>query len=302
MDEIKITIVTPTYNRAYILPQLYKSLISQTDHNFIWFVVVDGSTDGTKELFEIWISERIAFKIVYRKIENGGKPRAINWAIPQLVTPFIFIVDSDDYLTNDAIAFLNRKIIEFQNNPNLIGIGVLRGDMQLIPKKEPIFKSGEYVDATNLERAKYGLDFDANELYKCSILEEFPFETWPGEKFVPEAVSLNKIALQGYALRWYNKVLVISDYLNDGMTKGAWGLIKNNPMGYAIAYNESLLYPNKTFRDKIRAVIQFLALIILAKNPAYILKSHNLILSLFLLPIGLLLSIRRYYQLQKLCI
>ena len=34
-----ITIFTPTYNRGYILPQLYNSLCKQTNNNFEWVVV-----------------------------------------------------------------------------------------------------------------------------------------------------------------------------------------------------------------------------------------------------------------------
>ncbi|WP_322874770.1 glycosyltransferase family 2 protein, partial [Aeromonas veronii] len=45
-----ITIMTPTYNRAYVLPRLYDSLCQQTRRDFEWLVIDDGSTDGTAEL------------------------------------------------------------------------------------------------------------------------------------------------------------------------------------------------------------------------------------------------------------
>ena len=38
-----ITIMTPTYNRAYTLPQLYDSLCKQTSYDFEWVVIDDGS-------------------------------------------------------------------------------------------------------------------------------------------------------------------------------------------------------------------------------------------------------------------
>ena len=52
-----ITIFTPTYNRAYRLPNLYKSLQEQTCKDFEWLVVDDGSTDNTSKLFEQWQAE-----------------------------------------------------------------------------------------------------------------------------------------------------------------------------------------------------------------------------------------------------
>ena len=42
-----ITILTPTYNRENNLPKLYESLVKQTDKNFEWLVIDDGSTDGS---------------------------------------------------------------------------------------------------------------------------------------------------------------------------------------------------------------------------------------------------------------
>ena len=41
-----ITIFTPTYNRAYILPKLYESLKAQTVKDFEWLIVDDGSSDS----------------------------------------------------------------------------------------------------------------------------------------------------------------------------------------------------------------------------------------------------------------
>ena len=77
----------------------------------------------------------------------------------------------------------------------------MQGDKFRQAKHIPKIGDGEFVDATNLERKKYELNYDANELYKTSILKQYPFEVWRKEKFVPEAVSLNKIALKGYNLR-----------------------------------------------------------------------------------------------------
>ena len=52
-----ITIFTPCYNRASLLPQLYASLVSQSSHNFEWVIVDDGSTDNSKQVIEQFILE-----------------------------------------------------------------------------------------------------------------------------------------------------------------------------------------------------------------------------------------------------
>ena len=57
MKENKITVFTPTYNRAYILKNLYESLMRQTVQKFEWLIVDDGSTDETADLVATWQKE-----------------------------------------------------------------------------------------------------------------------------------------------------------------------------------------------------------------------------------------------------
>ena len=71
MDKL-ITVLTATYNRANLLPDLYKSLQEQTCKNFDWVIIDDGSSDGTKELVKEWIKKTIDFEIRYFYVENGG--------------------------------------------------------------------------------------------------------------------------------------------------------------------------------------------------------------------------------------
>ena len=99
----KITVFTPTYNRAYILENLYRSLQRQSFTDFEWLVVDDGSSDGTKALLERWQKEDNPFPIRYCYKENGGKCRAINYGLKLAQGELFFTVDSDDYLTDDAL-------------------------------------------------------------------------------------------------------------------------------------------------------------------------------------------------------
>ena len=42
-----LTIFTPTYNRGYLLHDLYRSLVEQTNKEFEWLIIDDESTDNT---------------------------------------------------------------------------------------------------------------------------------------------------------------------------------------------------------------------------------------------------------------
>lgn len=292
---MKITIFTPTYNRAYILPQLYQSLLRQSFYDFEWMVMDDGSTDGTETLVKKWSEDTAQFNIRYFKTANGGKPRAINQAMRLIETPYVFILDSDDYLTDDAVIFLLDKIKEIPNEKEFFGIGVMRGNSQNFPLGNPLFSNSDFIDATNLERTEYGLNFDCNELYKVEILKKFPFIVWEGELFSPEEIVLNEIALQGYKIRWYNKVGVISEYLDDGLTKNAFDLIKKNPMGYAMLFNHKLKH-KKTFKEKFVSAYLMVCYSILGKNLSYLSESNNIFYTILAFPMGMITALRRSIQ------
>ncbi len=291
-----ITVFTPTYNRAYKLPTLYESLKRQTCKDFEWLVIDDGSTDNTEMLVKEWSARNNDFIIRYYKKMNGGKPRAINDAVHLADTPYLFIIDSDDYLTDDIVAFLIEKSRLIEGKNDLVGIGILRGYSLSNPYTHVHFK--EHVIASNLERSLYNLNVDCNELYKIDILKQFPFQVWEEENFSPEEIVLNEMALNGYKLIWFDKVGVIAEYLEDGMTRGAWNLLKRNPMGYAMLYNHKLKH-SKGIYNKIYNNIQLIALSILGHHPEYILKSNTPVICLLCIPLGIALSIRRALQFRR---
>ena len=72
--EITVSIVTPTYNRGYLLHKCFDSLLAQTDRDFEWIIVDDGSSDDTETVVRGF--EPADFPIIYIKKENGGKHTA----------------------------------------------------------------------------------------------------------------------------------------------------------------------------------------------------------------------------------
>ena len=104
-----ITIFTPTYNRCDKLKNLYESLCSQKNKNFIWLVVDDGSSDMTSIQFDTWIKEDI-IKITYIYQKNSGKCCAIKRGISECNTNWFFCVDSDDFLLDSAVDTLISSI------------------------------------------------------------------------------------------------------------------------------------------------------------------------------------------------
>ena len=117
-----ITIFTPVYNRKDTLLRLYESLKRQTVKEFQWIVVDDGSTDGTKELMADFTREE-AVDIIYEYQENSGKMRAVNRGVQLAQGEYFFIVDSDDYITDNSIELIMR---EAENLPKNLGGMIFR--------------------------------------------------------------------------------------------------------------------------------------------------------------------------------
>ena len=210
------------------------------------------------------------------------------------------IVDSDDYLTDDAIAFLTDAAREIEEDDSFAGVAGLRGTDSRTPLEEPSYPRDEYVIANNLERKRYRIENDACEVYKTRILASHPFPVWPNEKFVPEQVVWNQLALEGYRLRWYNRVTTVVRYQKDGLTNDSWRLLRDNPMGYALMFNH-LLLSNSSFTSKIINTVQFISCCLLGKEPAYMLHCNQRILCALLLLPGWGLSKRRQAQFKRYC-
>ncbi len=217
----KMTVLTPTYNRAYILNSAFESLCRQTISDFEWIIVDDGSTDNTEDLVKNWLDIELPFQLRYYKQENGGKHRALNKGIKEAKYDYILILDSDDYLTDDAVEKVHAWVKTIEGLDGFAGVAGLRG---YINKTECIGGAGdgrEYIDAKNTERRKYNLLGDKAEVYKTEVLREYPFPEFEGEKFLSEHVVWDAIARDGYKIRWFNEIIYKCEYLEDGLTKTA---------------------------------------------------------------------------------
>ena len=234
----KITVFTPTYNRAYIIENLYKSLQRQSFKDFEWLVVDDGSSDNTEGLFRKWSKENNKFEIRYYKKENGGKHRAINYALDKARGELFFTVDSDDYLTDDALHKVNEWEKSLDKNKKFAGIVANIGNDK--DKTINNFFKEEYLDLDLLQRYDYTengnkvLDGERAYIFYTDIHKKYKYPEFEGEKFMTEAVVWNRMAHDGYLVRYYNDIIWIFEYLDDGLTKAGNKLFLDNPKGYSL--------------------------------------------------------------------
>lgn len=250
---MKLTIFTPTYNRAYILNKAYESLKLQTCKNFEWLVIDDGSTDDTESLIQKFQDEH-EIHITYKKKENGGQHTALNMAIDLIDSGLLMILDSDDYLMPNAVERILYWESTIKNREKMAGVSGLRtySTGEIIGDKWNL--SENYVDATNLERKKYGLRGDKAEAYYITVLKKYyPIPVYKGENDVEKGVLWNRVASDGYKIRWFNEGIYVCEYLNDGMTRNIENNYLKNFQGYTLWIMElANIQQNKT--DKIKCI------------------------------------------------
>jgi glycosyltransferase involved in cell wall biosynthesis len=249
-----LTVFTPTYNRAFILPELYKSLLRQSSHDLEWIIVDDGSTDDTERLVQGWQSAEPPFPIIYQKQANGGKHRAINRGVTLAHGSFFFIVDSDDRLPADAVETILRETSRIEDDPTFAGLIGLRGHFDGTPSGD---LGRDFFDGhIRTVRYRWRMKQDMAEVIRTDLLRTFPFPEIPEERFCTEALVWNRLD-RHYRFRFLNHVIYLCEYLDDGLSANYMRLLHRAPVSSTVYYSELAHDRMLPLRDRLRSVISF---------------------------------------------
>lgn len=243
----KLTVFIPTYNRAYVLPRAYESLLAQTCQEFCVVIVDDGSTDDTRELVDTWRAEG-ALDITYAYQPNGGKARAHNLGVELCATGLFVVLDSDDQLVPTAVEEIYRCWGRVGGRDDAAGIVALCGEAPDRPLRGEWFPPD--LTETTLWNLRYKIRHrsDVVLVYRTELLREYPFVVPDGEKFMAEPFVYHQID-QVAPLVVLNKVLSVVEYLGDGYTANVRKVTRENPRSYMLLKRGYVDYSD-TFVDK----------------------------------------------------
>lgn len=225
-----LSIITPTYNRAHLLPGCYESLQRQTDKSFEWIIVDDGSADNTEAVVSAF--DDAFFPITYVKKENGGKHTALNASHPYIHGKYVLILDSDDVLIDTAVADVLRHWDRYSERKDIGVITFLRKT----PEGQLFATVSDFdipVDILSYPRTVY-LGNDCCEIIRTELFKQYPFPVFEGEKFLSEGVLWNRVA-RTHQCVYINKAIYICEYLTDGLTKAGRSMRIRNPRGGMLA-------------------------------------------------------------------
>lgn len=283
-----LTVFTPTYNRAYCLGQGFEALKRQTCKDFEWIIIDDGSTDNTRQLVESWLAEDNGFPIRYVYKENGGMYTGYNAAIAIADTELTVCVDSDDYLTDDAVEKILKhwEAHRHEDYAGIVGLDCLP-DGEILGDPLPDQKAINLID---LAIGKYKLNnrdrkiVVRTDLYKSVA----PMEVFPGEKdFNPHLMHLQ--ISQNYDFLVLNEKLCAVEYQPDGMTNTVWKQYLRSPRSFRATRLFDMSIRQAPLMYTAKKTIHYVSSCIISGEPC-ISASPRKLLTILLYPAGWLFT------------
>ena len=287
-----LTVFTPAFNRANLLPRLYESLCNQTCKDFYWLIIDDGSTDATKELVAKWIKDN-ALPITYIYQQNQGMHGAHNTAYKVITAPLNTCIDSDDYMPNNAVELILDKWNSIDQNKyaGIIGLDALISGGILGTK----FNS----NSTTLEDFYLnGGTGDKKLVYRTEIITKYPeYPIFEGEKYVGLGTKYLYVDKE-YPMATLNEILVIVDYQLNGSSNTMFYQYLKYPKGFI--YNRiTTMKLSKSTKRKFIEAIHYISSCIILKRRNFLKESPEKTLTILALPFGIALYLLIKFKTRK---
>lgn len=294
----RLTIFTPTYNRAYILPKLYESLCIQTCQDFEWLIVDDGSTDHTRELIDGWIKDgKIDIRYIYQ--ENAGKMIAHNRAVSLIESELFVCIDSDDQLLNQDVI---KDSLDFWDEyckkgfPGGVCTDSVAGWISLrkMPNSHEKIEITPYCD--KLVNITTSIKGETTIFIRSDIIKRYSYWVYPGERFIPVSYVYDRMD-EEYVFLFHPYYSQNCHYHDDGLTRNYRAWLFRNPFSYREYHAQRIRLKKK---DRWRSVICFISISLFIGDGSLWRETPDKFLTLLYFPFGVLKYFYDNYRLSHL--
>ena len=253
IDDLDFTVFTPVFNRAHTIRRVYESLKKQTCRNFEWVIVDDGSTDESVAMINALKDENILDISLYQN-PHGGKHRAVNKGLSVARGRLFFMLDSDDWLLENAL----ELVLQWEKRvpPDALCAGFCAN--MISPQGELISTgvSTDYLFMPLTKMIKKGVKGDHADILYTEVFKRFPYPEIDGEYHIAPGVPFIRMANAGYNLMYFNMPVYVAEYGPDGLTAMGDKKSLDNFLGYTLRSAE-LLQSDIGVKRKIQILIKY---------------------------------------------
>lgn len=169
-----VSVIIPIYNTVDYLSKTSNSILNQTYKEIELILVDDGSTDGSAELCDKISKTDNRVKVIHKP--NEGVSSARNKGLDLATGDFLFFLDSDDWLSSNAIEELIYQ--SQKNNSDIVIMPCCRkinNDYQFTPNKTSFAITKSDII---MKLAKNECDFTiaTNKLYSKALFTDVRFK------------------------------------------------------------------------------------------------------------------------------
>lgn len=197
-----ISIIVPIYNAERYLGHCFESIIGQTYKNIEIILIDDGSTDNSGKICDEYRLNDGRIKVIHTR--NSGPAAARNRGIENSKGSFIFFLDSDDFIENNAISLL-------MENYRLTKADMIIGDFNKINDNNYNSGHGRIILDNKLLTKQDIIDYIRSYLKRPNSFQLFAY-SW-GRLFKSSIIRDNNIYFDDN-LRTFEDVAFNFDYLN----------------------------------------------------------------------------------------
>lgn len=103
-----LSLILPIYNVEPYLERCFESILKQNIQNYEMILVDDGSTDNSPAICDRFVEEHSNARVIHKV--NGGLSSARNAGVLEATGEYIFFIDSDDWIAENALKILDEQL------------------------------------------------------------------------------------------------------------------------------------------------------------------------------------------------
>lgn len=199
MDNL-ISVIVPVYNIEEYIGRCIESVLNQTYKNFELLLIIDGATDNSKCICDMWSEKDDRIRVIYK--ENGGVSSARNYGIKEAQGDYLTFVDGDDYINTEMLEQLLNNMISNDSDVSMCDLCVvhLDGNKSRVDMPDQVFEKKylieNYFDNPNIKELLWG---PCQKLFKKQIIKNLSFKKYAlGEDILFIFEVIQKINILSY--------------------------------------------------------------------------------------------------------